>query len=445
MSVLEKSTEEHVADEGDEGRKRRPQPGYFGLINDGLDLNRDEHDKDYGIDLQNTYTPVSPLGSPMPHSPSAASELPSSPAPTAINIQDTTESEKEVNEVLWTCYSKEIIPSQTYMTSTQRKLQDYTVRCNARRCTKTFLMSKLHGSRSNLNRHLRSHGIDIALYSKDQITQLREALKRGKRTNQLLARSSQEDSKDITQHLVAASKQTQKKEIIREFFKYLLDTNMSFGAVENKSFRRFLTLLDAPKEITTMSRISIPMKLENLCEAARKELIEKLRAQDAVSLSLDCWTSPGQRQFLSVIVHATGEDFKYYEHLLDFLSIGSDHTGKELGRLVFKVLQQFQITKKLLSISTDSGSNNLTLADNIQEQLEEFYEVEKENNSVRIVSELFQGRRSLMRCCAHSTNTIVKALLDALRTADLQCELLDSDETDNTNFDVDREGPCPGE
>jgi hypothetical protein len=139
-------------------------------------------------------------------------------------------------------------------------------------------------------------------------------------------------------------------------------------------------------------------------------------------------------------VHATGEDFKFYEHLLDFLPIGSDHTGKELGRLVFKVLQQFQITKKLLSISTDSGSNNLTLADNIQEQLEEFYEVEKENYSIRFVSELLQGRRSLMRCCAHSTNTIVKALLDALRTADLQCELLDSDETDNTNFDVDREG-----
>jgi hypothetical protein len=121
--------------------------GIFVLINDGLDLNRDKHDN-YGCDLQKSYTPVSPLASPMPHSPSAASELPSSPAPTAI---DTTENEKEVNEVLRICYSKEIIPSQTYMTSTKRKLQDYTIRCNARQCPKTFLMSKLHGSRSNLN------------------------------------------------------------------------------------------------------------------------------------------------------------------------------------------------------------------------------------------------------------------------------------------------------
>jgi hypothetical protein len=104
----------------------------------------------------------------------------------------------------------------------------------------------------------------------------------------VLTRSRQEDSKDITQHLVAASKQAQKKEIIRAFFKHLLETNLSFRAVENKSFGRFLTLLDAPKEITTMTRKSIPMKLENLYEAARKEIIEKLRAQDAVSSSVNC-------------------------------------------------------------------------------------------------------------------------------------------------------------
>jgi hypothetical protein len=111
-----------------------------------------------------------------------------------------------------------------------------------------------------------------------------------------------------------------------------------------------------------------------------------------------------------------------------------------LGRTLFKVLQRFQIAKKLLPMSTDSGSNNLTLTDNIPEQLKKFFEVEKENNSVRFASELLEGQRSLMRCCAHSTNTIVKALLDAVRTADLQCELLDSDETDNSNYDVNREG-----
>jgi hypothetical protein len=83
----------------------------------------------------------------------------------------------------------------------------------------------------------------------------------------------------MTEQLVTASKETQKKEIIREFFKYLLDTDLSFRALENESFRRFLTLLDAPKELTTMSRKSVTVKLENLCEAAKKELIQKLRSK----------------------------------------------------------------------------------------------------------------------------------------------------------------------
>jgi hypothetical protein len=41
-------------------------------------------------------------------------------------------------------------------------------------------------------------------------------------------------------------------------------------------------------------------------------------------------------------------------------------------------------------------------------------------------------------------NTIEKALLDALRTADLPYEFLDSDGTENADFDVDNGLPCPG-
>jgi type II restriction/modification system DNA methylase subunit YeeA len=71
---------------------------------------------------------------------------------------------------------------------------------------------------------------------------------------QLLKRSRQKDSKDITQQSVTASKETHEKEIIRKFFKYLVETNLTFRAVENKSFRRLLVLLDVPKAITTVSK-----------------------------------------------------------------------------------------------------------------------------------------------------------------------------------------------
>jgi hypothetical protein len=80
----ERSENYPPSDYRDEGRKRkRPQPGYFGLINDDLDLN-----------VQNTYAPASPLASPIPYSLFPASQLPSSPASTAIVVEGTTERER---------------------------------------------------------------------------------------------------------------------------------------------------------------------------------------------------------------------------------------------------------------------------------------------------------------------------------------------------------------
>jgi hypothetical protein len=72
--------------------------------------------------------------------------------------------------------------------------------------------------------------------------------------------------------------------------------------------------------------------------------------------------------------------------------------------------------------------------------------VEKESDTISYISELFNGRYSLMRCNAHSTNTIVKCLHGALRAPDLTCEYLDDDLDDTADgadipeIGVDSEG-----
>jgi hypothetical protein len=139
------------------------------------------------------------------------------------------------------------------------------------------------------------------------------------------------------------------------------------------------------------------------------------------------------KQYLCIVVHFTDDNYTYSEYLLDFVKTTADHTGAVLGNIVFKVLQDYGIEKKLLSIGTDSGSNSFTLADQIQERLAEYYEVEKESDTISYISELFNGRYSWMRCNAHSTNTIVKCMLDALRAPHLACENLDDDLDDTTD------------
>jgi hypothetical protein len=160
-------------------------------------------------------------------------------------------------------------------------------------------------------------------------------------------------------------------------------------------------LSGAPKEIGSISRKTVPRRFESLYEIRKKDLKAKLARQDAVSISCDCWTSPSMKQYLCIIVHFTDDNYTYSEYLLDFVNTTADHTGVVLGNIVFKALQDYGIEKKLLSISTDSGSNSFTLADQIQERLTEYYEVEKESDTISYISELFNGRYSLMRCTQH--------------------------------------------
>jgi hypothetical protein len=234
--------------------------------------------------------------------------------------------------------------------------------------------------------------------------------------------------------------------MIREFYLFLLATKQSYRVVENEHLREFLRLSDAPKEISCISRKTVPRRFDSLYEISEKDLKSKLARQDAVSISCDCWTSLSMKQYLCIIVHFTDDNYTYSEYLLDFVKTTAYHTRVILGNIVFKALQDYGIEKKLLSISMDSGGNNFTLADQRQERFAEYYEVDKESDTISYISELFNGRYSLMRCNAHSTNTIVKCMLDALRAPDLTCEYLDDDLDDTTDgadipeIGVDSEG-----
>lgn len=63
---------------------------------------------------------------------------------------------------------------------TNRNLQDYPLRCQAKSCTYTFPLPHLAYSRGNLARHLRTkHGIDLKSYSASDLEELKNALNMG--------------------------------------------------------------------------------------------------------------------------------------------------------------------------------------------------------------------------------------------------------------------------
>ena len=61
------------------------------------------------------------------------------------------------------------------------------------------------------------------------------------------------------------------------------------------------------------------------------------------------------------------QDWNYCEVLLGFEPLDGSHSGAHLSETVIKILQQHNIMKRVLSVTTDNASNNNTMVAGIQE------------------------------------------------------------------------------
>ena len=86
-------------------------------------------------------------------------------------------------------------------------------------------------------------------------------------------------------------------------------------------------------------------------------VVDLTQMKGNVHLTFDCWTSQDHiRTFKAIIAHFVGNDFKYREHLLGFVSIEGQHTGKVLAEYVFKVLQGWKLTGKVMTVVGDNAT-----------------------------------------------------------------------------------------
>ena len=54
-------------------------------------------------------------------------------------------------------------------------------------------------------------------------------------------------------------------------------------------------------------------------------------------------------------------NFQYQERLIDFVSLNVCHDEKEMLDFLLPILKFYEITKKLMTITTDNAFNNRTL------------------------------------------------------------------------------------
>jgi hypothetical protein len=102
--------------------------------------------------------------------------------------------------------------------------------------------------------------------------------------------------------------------------------------------RALFKLLKASDSVCKMSVKTLTRKIHNTAVSKRVTLRNDLKNCLGYGLTFDLWTSPSGLQYVSLIVHYSSEDFENKEGLLDFIEVGSDHSGEALAHYIFESL-----------------------------------------------------------------------------------------------------------
>lgn len=95
---------------------------------------------------------------------------------------------------------------------------------------------------------------------------------------------------------------------------------------------------------------------------AGDQLKEMFRKVPVVSCTLDGWTSPFNQSFLAVTAHWIDKaTWTLKEVIIGFEPVNGPHTGENLAAVFIDVLEEFDLGKKLFTVTTDNASNMTTM------------------------------------------------------------------------------------
>ncbi|CAG7827377.1 unnamed protein product [Allacma fusca] len=225
------------------------------------------------------------------------------------------------------------------------------------------------------------------------------------------------------------------EELHRLIVEFIIMTDQPFSIVEADSFEKLIEFL-AQKSIKIPRRDSVKRKIETMFEREKANVAELIKnAPEKIFIVVDCWTSRTGKSFHGILATFIDADWKYQQLVLDFDILQGRHKGKKLAESIFKVLNEFGITSKLLAVTCDNASNMNTMV----EELARLLKAEK-------IDLKPEDRR--VRCLAHIINLACQSAISVLKQiepADVPqgySQVLDSSESEDDMSDA--KSPTPG-
>ncbi|KAL4264915.1 Zinc finger BED domain-containing [Pleurotus pulmonarius] len=183
-----------------------------------------------------------------------------------------------------------------------------------------------------------------------------------------------------------------KTETKAEIVQWVTESLRPFKIVSDRGFQCLMKTGRPGYYLPSPTTVSRDVKM--VFSKARNRIVKMLKEYDGdLNFATDAWTSPNHRVFVAITVHLEmkGEPLSM---LLDLVEVAESHTGLNLAAAFARVLDDFGIGDKILSLTCDNASAN----DAMIEEL------------AKIVLQ-FKGEKNRVRCFAHIINLVAKSLL----------------------------------
>jgi hypothetical protein len=188
-----------------------------------------------------------------------------------------------------------------------------------------------------------------------------------------------------------------KEEYKNNLLSFILNNNLPFSIVESTSFNNLIKYLK--DDIPTIGRLTMRKELDTFYNLELNKLKSLLnKSTSRFSITLDEWRSSNNIDFLAITLHYLDNSFKLQSYLIGFEDLTSfeSYTSIVLYNILNKILKEFNIRKKLISITRDNASTINSTIDLVRDKYNS-----KFNYSIIDI-----------KCAAHILNLISNSFLD---------------------------------
>ncbi|CAB4427392.1 unnamed protein product [Rhizophagus irregularis] len=145
-------------------------------------------------------------------------------------------------------------------------------------------------------------------------------------------------------------------EFVKLLIKWIVIDMLPFSLVDSVYFNEFIQKLN-PK-FRCPGRTTLKNEIMSEFKSRREHIVDFVKdIPGHCSITTDIWSSIKNEAFIGVTIHFITNEWKLKHFTLEVLRITGSHTGNAIYEILNKLLEDFDLKRKVISITTDNGSN----------------------------------------------------------------------------------------